>query len=149
MHMLTDFQPWLESLNVTIPRNYATNGNMFQWRGLQNFGWINVWSLKPEKSHTWFKSQTSIQPNPPPLHSPKDHIPICSIISWCGYTTAVSHGQTGHLFRLEYKNTSCNPDYGNPARQQWPSTNSPTKITTKSRTLKSFPKNPATWTGSS
>jgi len=55
--------------------------------------------------------------HPPPLHphSPKEHIPICSTISWCGYITAVSHGQTGHLLRLEYKNTCCKSDSDSPA----------------------------------
>jgi hypothetical protein len=50
--MLTDLQPWLESLNMTIPKSYAANGKMFQWSEWQNFGWINVWGLKPKYSNT-------------------------------------------------------------------------------------------------
>ena len=107
-------------------------------------------------SGVWNQSRATFCSNPRypseqillPPHSPKEHIPICSIISWCGYITAVSHGQTGHLLRLEYKNTCRTSDSDNPACRQGLSTNSTMKITAKPRAPKSLPQNPASWTGS-
>ena len=76
--MLTDFQPWLESLNVTIPRNYATNGNMFQLRVAEL--WLDKCLGFETKVELQLVQIPDIQPTKSAPPSPKEPIPICSII---------------------------------------------------------------------